>query len=94
MIPGHTRTLRLKNTQRTHPGVVDVPPHPAITSSANGPDQLLGRILDLDAELCRNLVKADGKQEAVEHRLAEMAVHFPDALVTGKLRDFLAGAVR
>lgn len=35
------------------------------------------------AELRRNLVKAGAKQEAVEHRLAEMTAYFPDALVTG-----------
>lgn len=34
-------------------------------------------------ELHRNLLKAGAKQEAVEHRLAEMAVYFPDALVPG-----------
>jgi hypothetical protein len=31
------------------------------------------------AELRRNLVKAGAKQEAVEHRLAQMAAYFPDA---------------
>jgi predicted nucleic acid-binding protein len=35
------------------------------------------------AELRRNLLKAGAKQEAVEHRLAEMAAYFPDALVAG-----------
>jgi hypothetical protein len=34
------------------------------------------------AELRRNLVKAGAKQEAVEHRLAQMAAYFPDARVT------------
>ena len=33
-------------------------------------------------ELRRNLVKAGAKQEAVEHRLAQMAAYFPDARVT------------
>jgi hypothetical protein len=35
------------------------------------------------AELRRNLVKAGAKQEAVEHRLGQMAASFPDARVTG-----------
>jgi hypothetical protein len=35
------------------------------------------------AELRRNLLKAGAKQEAVDHRLAEMAAYFPDALVMG-----------
>src|SRR5271168_2602841 len=34
------------------------------------------------AELRRNLVKAGAKQEAVEHRLTQMAAYFPDARVT------------
>jgi predicted nucleic acid-binding protein len=34
------------------------------------------------AELQRNLIKAGAKQEAVEHRLAQMAAYFPDARVT------------
>jgi hypothetical protein len=34
------------------------------------------------AELRRNLVKAGAKQEAVEHRLTQMAAYFPDAQVT------------
>jgi len=34
------------------------------------------------AELRRNLVKAGAKQEAVEHRLGQMAAYFPDAQVT------------
>jgi len=34
------------------------------------------------AELRRNLVKAGAKQEAVEHRVGQMAVYFPDARVT------------
>jgi len=34
------------------------------------------------AELRRDLVKAGAKQEAVEHRLAQMAAYFPDARVT------------
>ena len=34
------------------------------------------------AELGRNLVKAGAKQEAVEHRLTQMAAYFPDARVT------------
>jgi len=34
------------------------------------------------AELRRNLVKAGAKQEAVEHRLGQMAAYFPDARVT------------
>jgi predicted nucleic acid-binding protein len=33
-------------------------------------------------ELRRNLVKAGAKQEAVEHRLTQMAAYFPDARVT------------
>src|ERR1700693_2753839 len=33
-------------------------------------------------ELRRNLVKAGAKQEAVEHRLGQMAAYFPDARVT------------
>jgi predicted nucleic acid-binding protein len=35
------------------------------------------------AELRRNLIKAGAKQEAVEHRLEQMATYFPDARVTG-----------
>jgi predicted nucleic acid-binding protein len=35
------------------------------------------------AELRRNLIKAGAKQEAVEHRLGQMAAYFPDARVTG-----------
>jgi predicted nucleic acid-binding protein len=35
------------------------------------------------AELRRNLIKAGAKQEAVEHRLGQMATYFPDARVTG-----------
>jgi predicted nucleic acid-binding protein len=35
------------------------------------------------AELRRNLMKAGAKQEAVEHRLGQMAAYFPDARVTG-----------
>jgi predicted nucleic acid-binding protein len=34
-------------------------------------------------ELRRNLIKAGAKQEAVEHRLGQMATYFPDARVTG-----------
>jgi predicted nucleic acid-binding protein len=34
------------------------------------------------AELRRNLLKAGAKQEAVEHRLAQMTIYFPDARVT------------
>lgn len=34
-------------------------------------------------ELRRNLTKAGAKQEAVEHRLGQMATYFPDARVTG-----------
>jgi hypothetical protein len=37
---------------------------------------------DILAELRRNLVKAGAKQEAVEHRLGQMAASFPDARVT------------
>jgi hypothetical protein len=39
------------------------------------------------AELRRNLVKAGAKQEAVEHRLAQMAAYFPDARVTSYRRE-------
>jgi len=35
------------------------------------------------AELRRNLIKAGAKQEAVEHRLGQMAAYFSDARVTG-----------
>ena len=34
-------------------------------------------------ELRRNLIKAGAKPEAVEHRLGQMAAHFPDAGVAG-----------
>jgi predicted nucleic acid-binding protein len=34
-------------------------------------------------ELRRNLIKAGAKEEAVEHRLGQMATYFPDARVTG-----------
>ena len=34
-------------------------------------------------ELRRNLIRAGAKQEAVEHRLEQMATYFPDARVTG-----------
>jgi hypothetical protein len=34
-------------------------------------------------ELRRNLMKAGAKQEAVEHRLGQLATYFPDARVTG-----------
>lgn len=34
-------------------------------------------------ELRRNLIKAGAKQAAVEHRLGQMAMYFPDARVTG-----------
>jgi predicted nucleic acid-binding protein len=34
-------------------------------------------------ELRRNLIKAGAKQEAVDHRLGQMAAYFPDARVTG-----------
>ena len=37
----------------------------------------------IPAELRRNLIKAGAKQEAVEHRLEEMAAYFPGASVTG-----------
>jgi predicted nucleic acid-binding protein len=35
------------------------------------------------AELRRNLVKVGAKQEAVEHRAAQMVAYFPDAMVNG-----------
>jgi predicted nucleic acid-binding protein len=38
---------------------------------------------DVLAELRRNLVRAGAKQEAIEHRLGQMAASFPDARVTG-----------
>jgi hypothetical protein len=45
------------------------------------------------AELRRNLINAGGKQEAVEHRPAQMAAYFPDARVTENLKDFPPAAV-
>ena len=38
---------------------------------------------DILTELRRNLVRSGAKQEAVEHRLGQMAEAFPDARVTG-----------